>query len=257
MDRDKRFHLPSCAAMKDKELQDFTLKRQTDAQNGIVGLRNLGNTCFMNSSLQCLSNCYELTSFFLQEKYKPMTEATEKNFLGTEGRLVLAYAKLLNEMWNMNSKSCSPDLFKRILGQYAQQFEGYGQHDSHECINTILDLLGEDLYRHGKKPFVDMSEPEGSNLDDKANDTWNKHLHRNESVIHDLFHGQFKSTVCCSVCNQVSITFDPLASLLLPIPASKKKVKGFFVPYEMKSGYTNFTFEVQIPGSDSLRDMRK
>jgi len=55
-----------------------------------------------------------------------MTDATEKNFLGTEGRLVLAYAKLLNEMWNMNSKSCSPDLFKRILGQYAQQFEGYG-----------------------------------------------------------------------------------------------------------------------------------
>jgi hypothetical protein len=63
--------------------------------------------------------------------------------------------------------------------------------------------------------------------------------------------------VCCSVCNRVSITFDPLASLLLPIPASKKKVKGFFVPYEMTQGYTNFTFEVQIAGSDTLRQMRQ
>ena len=45
-----------------------------------------------------------------------MVEAEEKNFLGTEGRLVLAYAKLINEMWNMNSNSCSPDIFKRILG---------------------------------------------------------------------------------------------------------------------------------------------
>jgi len=70
----------------------------------------------MNSGLQCLSNCFELTSFFLQEKYRPMVEAEEKNFLGTEGRLVLAYAKLINEMWNMNSNSCSPDIFKRILG---------------------------------------------------------------------------------------------------------------------------------------------
>ena len=122
----------------------------------------------MASGLQCLSNTYELTSFFLQEKYKGMLENPEKNFLGTEGRLVLAYAKLLNEMWNMDNRSCSPNMFKRVLGQYAPQFQGYDQHDSHECMNTVLDLFSEDLYRHGKKPFVDMSEPEGRSLDDKA-----------------------------------------------------------------------------------------
>jgi hypothetical protein len=48
-----------------------------------------------------------------------MTDAETKNPLGTEGRLTLAYAKLLNEMWNMNSSSVSPDMFKRILGEYA------------------------------------------------------------------------------------------------------------------------------------------
>lgn len=92
-------------------------------------------------------------------------------------------------MWNMNNSSVSPDIFKRILSQFAMQFEGYGQHDSHECINTVLDLLGEDLYRHGKKPFVAMDDNPGRSLDDKATDTWNKHLHRNESIITDLFHG--------------------------------------------------------------------
>jgi len=46
-----------------------------------------------------------------------------------------------------------------MLGQYASQFEGYGQHDSHECINTILDLMGEDLFRMGKKPFVEDKDP--------------------------------------------------------------------------------------------------
>ena len=48
-----------------------------------------------------------------------------------------------------------PDLFKRILGQYNVTFEGYGQHDSQECINTILDFMTEDLYKKDKKPYVE------------------------------------------------------------------------------------------------------
>jgi hypothetical protein len=46
----------------------------------------------------------------------------KQGILGTNGKLALAYAKLLNEMWNMNSYSIAPDMFKRILSEYAQQF---------------------------------------------------------------------------------------------------------------------------------------
>jgi len=117
--------------------------------------------------------------------------------------------------------------------------------------------MGEDLYRHGKKPFVDMAEPVGRSLDDRANDTWNKHLHRNESIIHDLFHGQFKSTVQCSNCTRISITFDPLSSILLPIPAPKKSIEGYFVPFELKKGFNNLKFEIKMAGSDDLRKFRQ
>ena len=73
----------------------------------------------MASSLQCLSNTFELTKFFLNENFKFVIEKKEKNALGTDGRLVLAYAKTMNEMWNMDSSVVRPDMFKRILGEYA------------------------------------------------------------------------------------------------------------------------------------------
>ena len=102
-----------------------------------------------------------------------------------------------------------------------------------------------------------MSEIEGRSLEDSANDTWNKHLHRNESIITDLFHGQYKSTVCCTICDRVSITFDPMMAVLLPIPAGKLEFKCFFVPFDLKDDYMNKTIGVEMRGSDTIMDFRK
>ena len=44
------------------------LKKGTN--HGVCGGHNFGNTCFMNSSIACLSNCIELTTYFLSGKYK-------------------------------------------------------------------------------------------------------------------------------------------------------------------------------------------
>lgn len=257
--RDERFHLPSCADRIGKQIGEVKMqKRDPNANDGKVGLSNLGNTCFMNSSLQCLSLTYELTSFFLESRYAFVAElqkSGKSNPLGTDGRLVMAYAKLINEMWNDNSRCVAPQLFKRILGEYNPTFAGYGQQDSHECINTILDLLGEDLYRKGKKPYVEQDEVEGQPAEEAAKEAWHKHLLRNESIITDLFHGQYKSTVNCNQCDRVSVTFDPMMTILLPIPAQKKAFEPFVFPFDFAEG--NKFFRSHHRGTDSLREFRQ
>ena len=76
-----------------------------------------------------------------------------------------------------------------------------------------------------------MDEKEGQEEEVAAIEAWNRHVFRNESIITDLFHGQFKSTVSCLKCDRVSVTFDPMMTMLLPIPSKKIKCMFFFVPF--------------------------
>jgi len=78
-----------------------------------------------------------------------------------------------------------------------------------------------------------MTEADGKPDKVASLEAWNKHLLRNDSIIVDLFHGQYKSTLVCSICNRVSVTFDPFMTLSLPIPGKKEKFSFFYIPYEI------------------------
>lgn len=81
---------------------------------------------------------------------------------------------------------------------------------------------------------------------------------RNDSVIVDIFHGQYKSTLNCALCNRVSVTFDPFLTLSLPIPGKKEKYSFFYIPYDMKNpDYTNLKGEVYLRESDTVFDFRQ
>ena len=195
---------------------------------GLRGLYNLGNTCFMNSAIQSLSHCVDLTEYFLNQKFQ--SELNTTNPLGMKGQLAKAYARVLFQLWNGDKSAVSPHELKYIMAKFNGMFSGYQQHDSQEFLGFLLDGLHEDLNRIINKPFVENKEYTGKDEKKFAQESWNAYKQRNDSVIVDKFHGQCKSTLVCPECKHVSVTFDPMAYLALPIPINhNRQVEIVFV----------------------------
>jgi ubiquitin carboxyl-terminal hydrolase 4/11/15 len=93
-----------------------------------TGLGNLGNTCFMNSTLQCLAHTPLLREYFLSGRYVDEINVTNK--LGTGGELATEFANLLNEMW---------------LEQYSEDDDDHHHHDS----NNVVDGIGGGVVGQG------------------------------------------------------------------------------------------------------------
>ncbi|XP_051950170.1 ubiquitin carboxyl-terminal hydrolase 11-like isoform X1 [Xyrauchen texanus] len=193
---------------------------------GVCGLTNLGNTCFMNSALQCLSNTPPLTEYFLKSLY--LEELNFSNPLGMKGEIAEAYADVIKQMWSGRHYSVVPRVFKTKVGHFASQFLGYQQHDSQELLSFLLDGLHEDLNRVKKKEYIELRDADGRPDQEVAEEAWRNHLRRNDSVIVDTFHGLFKSTLVCPECYKVSVTFDPFCYLSVPLPVSKERVMEVF-----------------------------
>lgn len=182
---------------------------------GTTGLSNLGNTCFMNSALQCLSNVHPLSAYFLEGYH--FGEINRSNPLGTKGVMARRYAELVRELWS-GKPTTAPLRLRTIIGQQAPQFMDNMQHDSQELLAFLLDGLHEDLNRIYDKPYVERKDSDRRPDTVVAQESWDGHLQRNQSVIVDLLHGLLRSRVRCQECKFTSISFDPFTFLTLPLP---------------------------------------
>ena len=195
-----------------------------NSSHGLCGSHNLGNTCFMNSSIACLSNCIELTYYFLNGDYKK--DINRENKLGMRGALAESWGELIRDYWIGSSHVGDPSDFKRTFGNKIKRFSGYNQQDSNEFIDLFLDNLNEDLNTVSNKIYIELKEKGKDETDEQCSKRfWDNYLQRNDSIVTDLFCGQIKTTVTCPNCQFINITFDPFNTLNLNIPESSRNKK--------------------------------
>uniref|UniRef100_A0A3B4BB10 Ubiquitin carboxyl-terminal hydrolase 32 n=1 Tax=Periophthalmus magnuspinnatus TaxID=409849 RepID=A0A3B4BB10_9GOBI len=191
-------------------------RHKVPTEKGATGLSNLGNTCFMNSSIQCVSNTKPLTDYFISGTH--LYELNRTNPIGMRGHMAKCYGDLVMELWSGTQKNVAPLKLRWTIAKYAPRFNGFQQQDSQELLAFLLDGLHEDLNRVHEKPYVELKDSDGRPDWEVASEAWENHLRRNRSIVVDLFHGQLKSQVKCKTCGHISARFDPFNFLSLPLP---------------------------------------
>lgn len=204
----------------------------------VVGLRNLGNTCFMNSVLQSLSNIQEFSCYFnampsletgkhKQKAYhsRSMKENLDDVFVVEELRKVLLN---LSQGGDGSKGAISPECLFLVIWKVVPQFRGHRQHDAHEFLRYMLDRLHTEL-QQVSFPVVDTSsahkpgEAGGGGGTGKFN-PYNvpalSHLHTKgrNSIVTNVFGGILQSEVRCLICGMESKKHDPFLDLSLDIP---------------------------------------
>ncbi|KAK9362435.1 hypothetical protein V1504DRAFT_431785 [Lipomyces starkeyi] len=192
---------------------------------GLTGLKNLGNTCYMNSIIQCLAGTGLLARFFLTGSYKKHINL--KNKLGTKGELTLVFGNLVHALYNDQCTFLIPTTMKEVAGRLRPEFSGNDQHDAQEFLTFILDGLHEDLNVNGGKarlpPLTEQEERmrEQYTVRYASFLEWERYMKSDNSAIVHMFQGQYQSRLTCTICRFTSTTYNPFSFLSLPLAPGK------------------------------------
>ncbi|MED6250568.1 Ubiquitin carboxyl-terminal hydrolase 31 [Ataeniobius toweri] len=240
-----------------------------DKVPGVAGLKNHGNTCFMNAILQCLSNT-ELFAEYLaleqfrggeassgdSEKPKPNGGLVQKKGGSQQqqeaGEVTEQLSGLVRALWTFEYTPQHSRDFKNVVSKSALQFRGSSQHDAQEFLLWLLDRVHEDLNqivhpdsRPPRKPPVEAEPvPEGSPLPAPG------------SFVQELFQAQYRSSLTCPHCQKQSNTFDPFLCISLPIPVPHTRPLYVTVVYQGKCSHC-MRVGVAVPLSGTVSRLRQ
>jgi ubiquitin C-terminal hydrolase len=203
-------------------VKSFTFN-MTTVLNSRIGIRNLGNTCFLNAVLQAFRITPAMGRIFLTDVAR--TARTDSK----RGKLMEAFQVLIRDFWKhipgTNLSVMAPNgfihTFHMTLRATDDDWYIPGQQaDSAETIQYILDSLHDSMYRRVGMDVTGVANTVEEAQQLRALTSWSDFYRKEYSDIVAQFHGQTQAKIICSVCGTVSERYEPWLMIKCPIPGA-------------------------------------
>jgi len=189
---------------------------------GVVGIQNMGNTCYSNSTIQLIRASPEWNAYCLSQNFvEQLKNIPEEN---TYKRILLAYQDILKSLWSaykpayVRPLGFISEVRKAVKGTVYEMFGIPVPNDSHEYLVYLLDCFHEAIKTEfiyiEKKINNESSEVEKMNI--MAENGWNKFLSKNNSEVVKRFFGMMCKTLVCTKCDNKSYQWEVFNSLKIP-----------------------------------------
>uniref|UniRef100_A0A914HCU9 ubiquitinyl hydrolase 1 n=1 Tax=Globodera rostochiensis TaxID=31243 RepID=A0A914HCU9_GLORO len=201
--------------------QSASERRKT--MSGHTGLVNMGNTCFMNATLQAFFHTPGFSDLFRNGNVASFVNSNG-NF-GTKGIISGCFSALLDLVWSGDYSAIRPQFFLEVFARRVnEQLADRRQHDAQEFQIFLLDALHEDTNR------VDMRRPfeqnyDSSNLLASAQDFFTRSGQFSSSPVNDFFNLTTISELQCKTCNATSVRFEAVTQISVELPSTDNCLK--------------------------------
>lgn len=194
----------------------YLIKTQKEKleNKGLSGLINIGNKCFLNSIIQCLSNTLKLTDYILSDEYKQdLNDNKYKPFF-------LAYCTLIKNIWK-NNQILKPHSFIEKLAEFHPKYFSIQQQDSHECLLYLFELLHKSLSYEIDVDIKGIVYTKDDLLMKNSLEMWKKNFENNYSPIIKFFYGIISNNIKCKHCDFSEYIFEPFNVLSIDCVSSQ------------------------------------
>ena len=214
---------------------------------GIIGLLNIGATCYMNATLQCFSNIVGLRKKLLDKDIYQDLER-KKN---TTKKLSFALAEVLYNLWkNLNKGFYSPDNFKQLISKMNPLFNGVAANDPKDLILFLLETMHKELNNPENNNEINNNQFIDNRIfDDVFKDFSINYINQNKSIISDEFYGFSNSITTCGFCKTIIHNVQSFNIIFFPLEEIRKfkqynynivNIYDCFDYYEKQDIYSSF-----------------
>lgn len=188
------------------------------------GIGNVGNTCYVNTTLQCLGHCTAFLKYALDPEHKQ------------EDNLMCQTHELFHELW-VNKNDILPKKFLRYLRENIRVLEVYQQNDINEFIAAFIDKLNQTVCRKitvTQKDLIKKHSYTSSDFDVqrfKMDMAWYEKTGKEYSPLIPIFHGQSISQIICGNCEKIFHNYEIYCNLMLPMTETTNNIYDCFDEY--------------------------